>query len=111
MVLYAIARAAVVWPTLSTYGVSPAVFLIIDVATAWPYAVGQVKVVQGLRRKDWRHAQLWSLVALISFLAPYLYIVGAGSGELPVIAYVIIGALITVLGAASVMRVLRQVRP
>jgi hypothetical protein len=110
-VLYAFARAAVVWPTLGTYGVSPIIFLVIDVGTAWPYAVGQVRVVQGLRRKDWRHAQLWSVVALVSFLAPYLYIVGAGSGELPLAAYLIIGALVTILGLASVMRILRQVRP
>jgi len=108
VVVYAIARAAIVWPTLSGYGVNPLIFLVIDVATAWPYAVGQVRIVQGIRARAWQQVQVWSLIALAGFLAPYVYIVGAGSGELPVLAYVVIGALVLVLGAASVARIVRQ---
>jgi hypothetical protein len=108
VVVYAIARAAIVWPTLSTYGVNPVIFLVIDVATAWPYAVGQVRIVQGIRARAWQQVQMWSLIALASFLAPYVYIVGAGSGELPVFAYLVIAALVLLLGAASAARIVRQ---
>jgi hypothetical protein len=109
-VAYALVRAAIVWPTLGGYGVSPVVFLLIDVGTAWPYAVGQVRIIQSIRATDWPQAQLWALVTLLSFLAPYVYIVGAGSGELPTLAYVIVGALVVILGGTSVARIARMAR-
>jgi len=107
---YSILRAVVVWPTLGTYGVNPWVFLVIDVLTAWPYAVGQVRVVQGLRRKNWKKVESWGIVTLLSFLAPYAYIVLAGSGEMPALAYAVVGLLVVVIGAAAVMRIIRQAR-
>ena len=38
---YSALRALVVWPTLSTYGVNPWIFLVIDVGTAWILAGGR----------------------------------------------------------------------
>jgi len=107
---YAVLRAAIVWPTLGEYGVSPVIFLIIDVGTAWPYAYGQVRVIQSARAKDWPRVQLWAIVTLISFIAPYLYIAGAGSGEMPLLAWIVIGALMVLLGVASLIRIVRQIR-
>ena len=107
---YSVLRAVVVWPTLGGYGVNPWIFLIIDVVTAWPYAVGQVRVVQGLRHRDWQKVETWGLVTLAAFFAPYAYIVGAGSGDMPMLAYLIIGVLVVVIGTASVSRILRQAR-
>lgn len=107
---FSVARALVVWPTLGDYGVNPWIFLIIDVVTAWPYAYGQVRVVNGARRGDWRSVQFWAFVTFLNFIAPYAYIVGAGSGEMPLFAWVVIGALIVVFGVASVIRILRQIR-
>lgn len=107
---YSILRALVVWPTLGTYGVNPWVFLVIDVGTAWPYAYGQVRLVKAARSRDWGPVQLWTIVAVLAFIAPYAYVVGAGSGEMPLIAWVIIGALVVVFGVASVIRVVKQIR-
>lgn len=110
VVLYAIARAAIVWPTLGDYGVNPLAFLVIDVGTAWPYAYGQLRVVAAAREKDWSSTQVWALIALLSFIAPYAYIAGAGSGEMPLIAWIVIAALMILFGAASFVRILKQVR-
>ena len=107
---YSVLRSLVVWPTLSEYGVNPWLFLMIDLSTAWPYAYGQVRIVKAIRRGDTRSIQIWSVVALLAFLAPYAYIAGAGSGELPVLAWAVIGSLVVVFGAASIMRIKRQVR-
>jgi len=107
---YSIARAAVVWPTLGDYGVSPWAFLAIDVGTAWPYAYGQVRVINEARNREWGQVQFWSVITLLSFLAPYAYIVGAGSGEMPLIAWIIIGFLMVFFGLASLVRIVRQVR-
>jgi hypothetical protein len=99
-----------VWPTLGEYGVSPWAFLAIDVGTAWPYAYGQVRVVNEARAKNWGGTQLWAAIALLSFIAPYAYIVGAGSGEMPLIAWIVIGLLIVFFGVASLVRIVKQIR-
>jgi hypothetical protein len=107
---FSVARALVVWPTLGDFGVNPWIFLVIDVVTAFPYAYGQVRVVNGARAGDWRDVQIWAFVTFVMFIAPYAYIVGAGSGEMPLLAWIIIGVLATFFGVASVMRIMRQIR-
>jgi hypothetical protein len=107
---YAVVRALIVWPTLGEYGVSPWAFLVIDVGTAWPYAYGQVRVVKEARALNWGGMQLWAAIAMLSFIAPYAYIVGAGSGQMPLIAWIVIGLLMLVFGTASTVRILRQIR-
>jgi hypothetical protein len=107
---YSALRALVVWPTLGEYGVNPWAFLVVDVGTAWPYAYGQVRVVNAARAKDWTRVQLWSLISLFAFVAPYAYIAGAGSGDMPMIAWIVIGALMVLFGIASVVRIVRQIR-
>lgn len=107
--IFAVVRALVAWPTLGRYGVNPWVFLAIDLITAFPYAYGQVKLIKVVVAKDLRAIQVWSIVVLLSFLAPYLYIFVAGSGELPLIGYVIVCVLIAVFGAASLLRLKRAI--
>ena len=98
------------WPTLGRFGVNPWVFLFIDVATAFPYAYGQVRLIKECVARNLGAIQLWSVVVLVLFLAPYIYIFVAGSGELPLFGYLIVGALIIVFGTASVLRLQRAIR-
>jgi hypothetical protein len=107
---YSVLRALVVWPTLGDYGVNPWAFFAIDVGTAWPYAYGQVRVVKEARAKNWSSTQVWAMIAMLSFVAPYAYIAGAGSAEMPVIAWIVIGTLMVFFGLASVVRIRRQIR-
>lgn len=107
---FSVARALVVWPTLGDRGVNPWIFLIIDVVTAWPYAYGQVRVVKDARSGDWRGVQLWAVITFLAFIAPYAYIISAGSGELGAFAWIIIGVLVVFFGVASVIRIVRQIR-
>lgn len=106
---YSVLRALIVWPTLGEYGVNPWAFLAIDVGTAWPYAYGQVRVVNAARSRDWGSTQRWALIALLAFVAPYAYIAGAGSGEMPLLAWIIVGLLMILFGVASVVRIRRQI--
>lgn len=107
---YSVLRALIVWPTLGDYGINPWAFLVIDVGTAWPYAYGQVRVVNEARMRNWGGTQLWALIAMLSFIAPYAYIAGAGSGEMPLIAWIVIGLLMLFFGLASLVRVIKQIR-
>jgi hypothetical protein len=107
---FSIARALLAWPTLSQYGVNPWVFLAIDVITAFPYALGQVKVVNGFRFRKYGAVQAWALVVAVTFLAPYIYIVAAGEERIPTVVYVVITALAVTFGSASVLRMRNQYR-
>ena len=107
---FSIARALVAWPTLSQYGVNPWVFLTIDVVTAFPYALGQVKVVNGFRFHLYGAVQAWSLVVAITFFAPYAYIVLAGKERIPTAVYIVIAILATIFGTASILRMRNQYR-
>ena len=107
---YSVLRALIVWPTLGDYGINPWAFLVIDVGTAWPYAYGQVRVVNEARMKNWGGTQLWAAIALLSFIAPYAYIAGAGSGEMPLIAWIVIGLLMLFFGVASIVKIVKQIR-
>jgi hypothetical protein len=107
---FSVARALVAWPTLSQYGVNPWVFLAIDVVTAFPYALGQVKVINGFRYHKYAAVQAWSLVVATTFLAPYIYIVLAGKERIPALVYIVIGALALVFGSASILRMRNQYR-
>lgn len=107
---YSVLRALIVWPTLGDYGINPWAFLVIDVGTAGPYAYGQVRVVNEARAKNWGGTQIWAAIAALSFIAPYAYIAGAGSGEMPLIAWIIIAGLMVVFGVASLVRIVKQIR-
>ncbi len=98
------------WPTLGDYGIDPWAFLVIDVGTAAPYAYGQVRVVNEARKRNWGSTQIWAAIALLSFIAPYAYIAGAGSGEMPLVAWIVIGLLMVVFGVASLVRIMKQIR-
>lgn len=108
--VFAIVRALLAWPTLGRYGVNPWVFLTIDVGTAPPYAYGQVRLIKSLANRLHRGTQLWTVVVLMSFLAPYVYVFVAGSGELPLIGYVIVSVLVLIFGLASFARFRAELR-
>ena len=107
---FAIARALIAWPTLGRFGVNPWIFLALDVGTAPPYAYGQVKLVKSILNRAHARTQLWAVVVLVSFVAPYIYVFVAGSGELPAIGYAIVIILAGVFGAASVARFRKTLR-
>lgn len=105
---YSLLRALLAWPLLVHYGVNPAVFLVLDVATAYPLALGQVRIVGGFRGRDYAAVQGWSVVAGGAFLLPYAYLLVAGHARMPVEMTGGVVALVSVLAAASVLRVRRE---
>ncbi len=111
VVVFCIARAVVVWPVLQTHGVDPWWFLAIDVGTAPFYGLGQAMGVKLMRdeRRPMIDAVPWIAMLLISFVAPYAYLL-ASAGSLP--GYVVGGvvAWMAVFGALAAMRLVREVR-
>lgn len=111
VVLFSVARAAMVWPVLQDHNVNPWWFLAIDVATSPTYAIGQAMGVKLMRddRRPMRDAVPWIAVLMVSFIAPYAYLL-ASAGKLP--SYVVIGvvAWIVLFGGLAAFRMAREVR-
>jgi hypothetical protein len=110
LVVYSAARAWLVGETLAAYGVHPWVFFALDSGSAVPLAIGQVRILQGLRRRNPAQVQQWGIIAGLSFLAPYAYLVLGGNRPLPTAAYVVIGAFVVGTGAATVWRIRNERR-
>ena len=104
-------RAVVVWPMLARYGVNPWWFLVLDVGTAPAYGLGQAMGVKLLRDETCpiRSALPWIAMVVISFLAPYLYVLHS-AGHLP--HYVVYGVVLwmAVFGVLGAARMAREVR-
>jgi hypothetical protein len=111
VVAFCILRAAAVWPMLTDHGVNPWWFLVLDVGTAPTYGIGQAMGVKILRneRRPIRDAFPWIAMVLVSFLAPYLYLL-LWAGQLP--GYVVVGVIlwVVVFGALTAYRMAREVR-
>lgn len=111
VVVLCAARAVVVWPMLGEHGINPWWFLVLDVGTAPFYGVGQAMGVKLLRdeTRPLRHAMPWIAMVLVSFLAPYLYVLRS-AGSLP--TYVVYGVLLwmAVFGGLTARRMARDVR-
>jgi hypothetical protein len=111
VVLFTVARFFVATGTLKRYGLNVWVFGAIDLLTAVPYGLGTARTVGALVDRDHRAASRWSLVAAVSFLAPYLYIAWAGqTATFPPAVYIVVGLLLAVFGANAVWGVVRKVR-
>lgn len=110
MVLYSGARAVLVGETLGAYGVNPWVFLVLDVGSAIPLGIGQVRLVQALRRGDPAGLQRSLLVFGTAFLVPYLYLVLGGTRPLPVAAYGVIATVVAAFGLATTWRIRAEAR-
>ena len=111
VVFLCVARAVVIWPMLATHGVNPWWFVVLDVGTAPAYGLGQAMGVKVLRdeTRPMKAAMPWISMVVVSFLAPYLYVLRS-AGHLP--HYVVYGVVlwIAVFGALGAMRMAREVR-
>jgi len=111
VILFCIARAVPLWPLLEEHGVNPWWFLVLDIGTAPTYGLGQAMGVKIIRdeHRAMRDALPWILLLLVSFLAPYVYLL-MSAGQLP--GYVVVGiiAWILVFGGLAAIRMAREAR-
>ena len=105
LVMYSGARALAARETLVDYGILPWLFFILDAGSAVPMAVGQVRIVQGLRGKNPAIVQKWSIITGLSFFTPYAYLLFGGNKPLPAVAYVVIGAFMAASVASTVWKI------
>lgn len=79
MSTFTVARLVVVWAALGDrYPAAVAVFLMIDLITAVPYAFGTARLVTSLIESDVDGSTRWGALAFASFLAPYAWVAWVG---------------------------------
>jgi hypothetical protein len=110
LVAYSVARALAVGKTLGAYGVDPLVFLCFDAGSAIPLAIGQVKLIEGLKLRQPAMVQRWLVILTLSFIAPYAYLVLGANRPLPAVAYWVIGLLVVGVGASTFWRIRSEAR-
>jgi len=112
VVVFVVLRFAIAYGTLAHYSRGVViVFGILDLGTAVPYAIGTARLVTSLVDRQPLAATRWGLLASACFLAPYVWIVAAGSEEsFPTVAYVVIVLLAVLLGINAVLTIRRRVR-
>ncbi len=106
---YTVARLVVAWGALGSYGVNPVVFAVVDVATAWPYAVATSNVVASAWRGDTRRLLGWAAAALVLFLAPYAYLFAAGAA-MPASVRTALAVMVVAIGAMVATGLVRRAR-
>lgn len=111
VIVFCVARAVPLWPVLEKHHVNPWWFLLLDIGTAPTYGLGQAMGVKILRDpgRAVREAVPWFLLLLVSFLAPYIYLLACG-GDLPEPVKIGILLWILVFGGLAAVRTAREVR-
>ena len=104
---YSLVRAVLAWPFLVHYDINPAAFLVLDVGTAYPLGLAQVRIVQGFGARDFAAVQVGGAVAGFSFVTPYAYLLVTGHQALPLYVMAGLVGVVTLIATASVLR-LRQ---
>lgn len=110
IMVYAAIRSLLIGPTLGPYGLNPWIFFAFDVGLAYPFAHGQVRIIQGLKVKAYGKVQAWTAAVTVSFLAPYTYLLLGAERPMPPIAYYIIGGFVVLFGVVTVLRIRQKIR-
>jgi hypothetical protein len=110
LVLYSAARALAARELLAGYGILPWLFFCLDAGSAVPMAIGQVRIVQGLRGKNPAIVQKWSILTGLAFFTPYAYLLFGGNRPLPTAAYVVIGVFMAASVASTIWKIRAEKR-
>ncbi|NQV97189.1 MAG: hypothetical protein HQ486_05295 [Acidimicrobiaceae bacterium] len=106
--LWSLVRISAVALWLSNYGVNTTVFAIIEISSSLLYSVSSAKAVIRLIDRQRRRAMAWSLLAVIGFLAPDVYVLTSGR-SLPTISYVVIISLAIGIATSGVVALRRRI--
>ena len=106
--LWSLVRISAVALWLSNYGVNTTVFAIIEISSSLLYSVSSAKAVIRFIDRQRRRAIAWSLLALIGFLAPDVYVLTSGR-SLPTISYVVIISLAIGIATSCVVALRRRI--
>jgi hypothetical protein len=112
LIVYTFGRFLAAGSTMSQYGVDARWFLFWDAAPIPLYVWSIGLLVRGLSSAESRLGQLFvaSIVAILSFMSPYIYLFYAGANEFPPTAWLLLLLVIGLLAANAIRDIRRKVR-
>lgn len=112
LVAYTFARFVAAGGALGEYGIDARWFLFWDIVTVPPYVWSIGRLVRSLADPDASSLAVlfgWSLIGLVSFMAPYAYLYYAGAGSFPPLAWLLLSIIVVLFGANAVRTIRRKV--
>lgn len=106
---WAVGRVIVAKATVEKYGVNITIFAVIEIAAAWPHAVGAARVITNLIDRNPAGAMPWGVMLAVSHIAPELYIALVGS-HMPLGVYISLAFIVVGLGALAIVGIIQKVR-
>ena len=98
---WSVVRCVAVAQWLSSYGVDPLWYLIVDLSSSLPYGLCSARLLGALFDGRRRAAVGWAIPTVAGFLAPDVYIFAAGQA-LPWATYVVVLGVAAVAGVFAV---------
>jgi hypothetical protein len=108
-VTYGVFRVIIANATVKKYGVNIWAFAVIEIGSSFPYSLGTARVVGALVDHNRQRAVKWGVTSLVCYAAPEAFILITGH-DMPREVYLVIGAILVVLGAIAVYGIVRKVK-
>jgi len=109
VILYILLRAIPLWQPLSSGGVNPAIFLFLDVTTAWPYAKGLALLGRSVAGRRYERVPTALMMISGSLIPPYLYVAWTGQ-DLPKWVWGLMAIFFSITVATGIRSVRKAVR-
>lgn len=88
-------RVIPIWSDMKQGGISPEIFLAINLIASAPYCLAWPRFLDSLRFNETSRIAIWGAILATSFFAPYTYFILAGE-NVPTFAWIMIIAFIAV---------------
>lgn len=107
---WAVIRTFLVKEIFQRNGVSPFIYLVIDLAASVPYAKYTHKLAISYLDKDWKLFKVSLLISVATFYAPDIYILAAAR-HVPTSIYFGFFLVLAAFSTAAIVSVLKRVKP
>ena len=105
-VAYGVFRCILVWHYLEKYGISPLVFVIVELSSSCGFAIYSGKLVAAAIHQELSQHKRVAMITIMWFLLPDAYIfMSAGQMPRTVIGFIVTAVLLTgIVGATALLR-------
>lgn len=109
VLIYAVARTLVIWKVFAKYGVNPYAYLVVDIISAYFYAIFSTKLIVEVHRTHYKETiKYLSLTALFNFI-PDIFILATAS-EVPRVIITSFIQIILILAVVAGFSLYREYR-
>lgn len=106
---YAVIRALLIWKVFAKYGVNPYLYLIIDLVSAYFYAIYSTNLVEKYLQKEFRLTTKYLLLTIFTNFLPDIYIL-ISAKSVPEFIFRTFVQIILLLGLIAALGIIRDIK-